>query len=74
MSALMAEIDELYDSKEPIAPEAVAAVRGTLESLIGHQGPPPPDSFVARYLAILQDEPEVVMQHAKLRHALDRLY
>jgi hypothetical protein len=74
MSALMAEIDELYDQKEPISDEALAGVRDTLEALIGHQGEPPPDSFVARYLKILQDEPEVVMQHAKLRHALDRLH
>lgn len=75
MSALMAEIDELYDQKEPIAPDAVAAVRGTLESLVGHRGQEPsPDSFVSRYLEILQNHPEVVMAHARLRKALDRLY
>ena len=74
MSALMAEIDELYDQKEPVEPEAVAAVRATLESLIGDRGQEPsPDSFVSRYLEILQNEPDVVMHHAKLRRALDRL-
>lgn len=74
MSALMAEIDELYDQKEPITPEAVAAVRTTLESLVGDRGQEPsPDSFVTRYLEILQDSPDVIMAHARLRKALDRL-
>ena len=74
MSALMAEIDELYDQKEPIAPDAVKAVRATLESLVGNRGQEPsPDSFVSRYLEILQNHPEVVMAHSKLRRALDRL-
>lgn len=75
MSALMAEIDELYDQKEPIAPDAVAAVRTTLESLVADRGQEPsPDSFVSRYLEILQNEPDVVIAHARLRRALDRLY
>ncbi|HEX9101919.1 MAG TPA: hypothetical protein VF997_06940 [Polyangia bacterium] len=75
MSALMAEIDELYDQKEPIAPDDVVAVRTTLESLVGDRGQEPsPDSFVSRYLEILQNEPGVVMAHARLRKALDRLY
>ena len=74
MSALMAEVDELYDQKEPIAAADVAAVRATLEGLIGHRDQEPsPDSFVSRYLEILQNEPDVVMFHARLRKALDRL-
>ena len=74
MSALMAEIDELYDQKEPIDPAAVAAVRTTLESLVGSRGQEPsPDSFVSRYLEILQNQPDVVMAHARLRRALDKL-
>jgi hypothetical protein len=74
MSALMAEVDELHDQKEPVTPEAVKAVRAALESLIGHRGQEPsPDSFVSRYLEILQNEPDVVMAHARLRRALDRL-
>src|SRR3954453_327263 len=64
MSALMAEIDELYDQKEPIAVDAVVAVRSTLEGLVGDRGQEPsPDSFVSRYLEILQDSPDVVMAH-----------
>ena len=75
MSALMAEIDELYDQKEPIEIDAVVAVRTTLESLVGSRGQEPsPDSFVSRYLEILQNEPDVVMLHARVRKALDRLY
>ena len=75
MSALMAEIDELYDQKEPVAMDAVAAVRTTLESLVGNRGQEPsPDSFVSRYLEILQKDPNVVMLHARVRKALDRLY
>ncbi|HEY2743181.1 MAG TPA: hypothetical protein VGL86_01105 [Polyangia bacterium] len=75
MSALMAEIDELHDQKEPVAPEAVAAARAALESLVSHRDQEPsPDSFVSRYLEILQNEPEVVMVHARLRRALDRLH
>lgn len=75
MSALMAEIDELYDQKEPVEIDAVVAVRTTLESLLGSRGQEPsPDSFVSRYLEILQNEPDVVMLHARVRKALDRLY
>jgi hypothetical protein len=74
LSALMAEVDELHDEKEPIDAVAVKALRASLEALIGDGGQaPPPESFVARYLAILQQEPDVVLEHAKLRRALDRL-
>ena len=74
MSALMAEVDELHDQKEPVAADAVQAVRASLEALVGDRGQEPsPESFVSRYLEILQNEPEVVMHHAKLRRALDRL-
>ena len=74
MSALMAEIDELHDQKEPVAPDAVQAVRATLEALLADRGQAPsPDSFVSRYLEILQNEPDVVMLHARVRRALDKL-
>jgi hypothetical protein len=74
MSALMAEIDELHDQKEPVGPDAVRAVRLTLDGLISDRGQQPaPDSFVARYLDILQNQPDVVMLHAPVRRALDRL-
>src|SRR5438270_13692928 len=62
LSALMAEVDELYDQKEPIDPETVKALRLSLEALVGDRGQvPPPDSSVARSLAILQDSPDVFL-------------
>jgi len=74
-SALMAEIDELHDQKDPITPDAIAAVRATLESLIADRGQEPsPDSFVSRYLEILQNEPDVVMEHEDRPLLDDRLY
>jgi hypothetical protein len=74
MSALMAEIDELSDAKEPVEPEAVKALRTTLEALVGDGGRvPAPGTFVARYLDILQSDPRVVMAHARMRRVLDRL-
>ena len=74
LSALMAEVDELYDQKEPVAPEAVQALRATIEELIGFQGEAPaPDRFVSRYLEILQENPDVVLLHARLRRAVDAL-
>src|SRR5262245_11336725 len=41
MSALMAEIDELSDRKEPIEPAALAGVRASLERLISNRGQEP---------------------------------
>lgn len=74
LSGVMAEVDELYDQKEPVAADAVAAVRATIEDLVGVRGQEPsPDSFVSRYLEILQNEPEIVLLHARLRRALDQL-
>jgi hypothetical protein len=74
LSALMAEVDELYDQKELLADEDIIAVRVTLESLISDRGQPPPaHSFVVRYLAVLQAEPDVVMAHARVRRVLDQL-
>jgi hypothetical protein len=74
MSALMAEIDELTDQKEPVAPADAAAVRATLKKLVAdHDGDAPPESFVARYLAILQAEPDVVLLHATMRRVADHI-
>jgi hypothetical protein len=74
LSALMAECDELHDQKDPVEPASVAALRQSLEALVTDGGQPPSEgSFVARYLAILQDSADVIMLHAKLRRALDAL-
>jgi hypothetical protein len=72
MSALMAEIDELVDQKEPVEREQAVAIRAALENLVSDCGRPPAiGSFVARYLAALQENPEVVLLHAKMRKLLD---
>jgi hypothetical protein len=74
MSALMAEIDELVDQEEPIGLEAAAAIRAALENLVGDRGQSPvAGSFVARYLAVLQSEPKVVLLHAQMRKRLDEI-
>jgi hypothetical protein len=74
LSALMAAVDELHDQKDPVTPESARALRATLEDLIGATGQPPsPDSFVSRYLEILQNHPDVVMLHARVRRATDAL-
>jgi hypothetical protein len=74
LSALMAAVDELYDQKEPIDPAAAKALRVNLEALVSDGGTvPAPESFVARYLAVLQEVPEVVLAHARLRRALDAI-
>jgi hypothetical protein len=69
MSGLMAHIDELLDEKEPLPPGQLTSLRGRVEALVTEGDHP----FAARYLQILQSEPAVVMAHAQLRRALDRL-
>jgi hypothetical protein len=72
MSALMAEIDEIVDQKEPVERAQAVAIRAALENLVSDCGRPPAEgSFVARYLAVLQENPHVVMLHAKVRKLLD---
>ncbi len=69
MSGLMAHIDELLDDDEPLPPSHLGELRVRVEALVTEGDHP----FSVRYLAILQSEPEVVMAHAQLRRALDRL-
>ena len=70
----MAEIDELYRSegagRRP--PTSPPCARRSRRSSADRGQEPSPDSFVSRYLEILQNEPDVVMLHATLRRALDR--
>src|SRR5258706_11623383 len=69
MSGLMAHIDELLDEPEPLPPARVRSLRARVEALVTEGDHP----FAVRYLEILQSEPDVVMAHAQLRRALDRL-
>jgi hypothetical protein len=66
MSGLMAELDELLDEEGPVG---AAGMRARVEALITENG----HHFAARYLEILQQEPDVVMAHAALRRALAQL-
>jgi hypothetical protein len=69
MSGLMAQLDEVLDDQVPIGGSHVAQMRAQLETLVTEGEHP----FAVRYLDILQAHPEVVMAHAALRRALDRL-
>jgi hypothetical protein len=69
MSGLMADLDEILDEDEPIEAARAAELRQRVEGLITEGG----HEFSARYLAVLQAEPDVVMAHAALRRALARI-
>jgi len=66
MSGLMAQIDEILDDEEKFASAREGELRERVEVLIVEGSHP----FAARYLEILQVEPDVVLHHAALRKAL----
>ena len=72
MSGLMAEIDERTDDKEPIDADTAAALRAAVESLIGPRRAIDAD-FRQRYNTLLHDGADVVMAHAAVRQALQKL-
>jgi hypothetical protein len=72
MSGLMAEIDERTDDKEPIDDDTAAALRAAVEGLIGPR-PPVDADFRQRYNTLLHDGADVVMAHAAVRQALQKL-
>jgi len=72
MSGLMAEIDERTDDKEPIDDDTAASLRAAVESLIGPRRPVDAD-FRQRYNTLLHDGADVVMAHAAVRQALQKL-
>ena len=72
MSGLMAEIDERTDDKEPIDADTAAALRAAVESLIGPRRAIDAD-FRQRYNTLLHDGADVVMAHAGVRQALQKL-
>jgi hypothetical protein len=67
MSGLMAQIDEALDETDE-APDS-AHFRARIEDLITEGR----HDFSQRYLEVLQNEPDVVMNHAALRRALGNL-
>lgn len=72
MSGLMAEIDERTDDKEPIDETTAASLRAAVEGLIGPHAPVDAD-FRQRYNTLLHDGADVVMAHAGVRQALQKL-
>ncbi len=73
LSGLMADLDERLDDKEqPVDAGVAASYRTAFEQLVGPR-PAIDEDFRKRYLALLQDAPEVAMAHGVLRQALGRL-
>lgn len=72
LSELMVDIDERRDADEPVDAEQAAAVRMTLESLVG-PGEVSAPGFRERYTALLQQSPAAAMAHGDLRRLLGNL-
>ena len=72
MSGVMVEIDERTDDKEPIDDTTAATLRAAVEGLIGPRTPVDAD-FRQRYNTLLHDGADVVMAHAGVRQALQKL-
>lgn len=69
LSELMVEIDELREDMDAVDADETAALRTTVEQLVGPREPVRLE-FRERYLAMLQQSPEVVMAHGELRQVL----
>jgi hypothetical protein len=67
LSRLVAQIDDLVDSDEPVSPETTRRIYDTAHRLLGsgERG-----AFEDRYRDALQDSPDVVMAHAGVRTIL----
>jgi hypothetical protein len=63
LSGLMAEIDEAIDAGEELGAERLASFRARAESIL----------LDARYVQYLQNSADLVVEHAALRRALQRL-
>lgn len=64
LSALIAEIDEWYEAKDPMRKDELADLLETLRSLIQPGGPNA--SFSVPYWKIAEAEPDVLVEHVKL--------
>lgn len=69
LSRLMAELDELRE-QPAMGAEQVAAIRGTLERLMGTDAA---GAFKRRMLELVQRTPEIAAAHADVRRLLARL-
>jgi hypothetical protein len=71
MARHMAAIDEALDEPEPLDAARVADLKARLDALLTEG--PEEEGFSKRYLALLQDDPDLVMTHAVLRRAMNQL-
>lgn len=67
LSALVVEIDELLDAREPALPDDLQSVLGQARSLFSSSAA---EEFREKYQAALQRNPEAVMEHAEVTRLL----
>ena len=71
MARRMAAIDEALDEPEPIDAARAGELKARLDALLTEG--PEEEGFSKRYLALLQDDPDLVMTHAALRRAMNQI-
>jgi hypothetical protein len=72
LSGLMADLDALLDGQGPISSADAAAARAEVEGLLAE--PAARDTpFTPAYLDVLQCEPGVIPEHARVRRAFEAL-
>jgi len=67
ISALVVQVDEILDAKEPVTPDDLRSVLGQTRSLFTSSAD---KTFREKYQAALQRSPEVVMAHAEVTELL----
>lgn len=68
LSSLIVRIDDRLAEEESVDARAVATLRDDVERLLTGADP-----FAARYRELLQSDPGLVMEHARVRRVLRRL-
>ena len=71
VSSLIAEVDHVLASREPISEYEVAAVGAHARALVFGTGEPVETEFLARYRPLLQMSVELVGAHGQLKRVLD---
>ncbi len=72
LSRLLADIDELLEKSDPTSEAEAGAVKAEVRSLLEADADMP-TTFTQKYLVALQDEPSVVLAHAKTTKLLAAL-
>jgi hypothetical protein len=68
MSALIVEIDEKMEAKEPLTPAGARALLDTVRALVSLRESD--DEFHINYQRAIQDDPDVVIHHVRLSQLL----